>query len=970
MSWVGTAQSKREGQPLPWYWQLIAALLLVAAVICLVDVLAIAVRGAVESRDQSWPWGSREQSSGQPAATPTTFRMASVHLVVSVNGDQLVARYTVKSSSQEALTSQVLSTESAGSSTTMVNDLLGQISIAQFRDGITGNQLAWGTLSFGPPQLQVTGDNTTVTISSNPFRLLLAQQYIEVYQPAEQTDALSRDVEFVDPSEVQVLHITGARLTSAANGDTELQPGNSAVEAVLREPGANWTTGLRSIGGVNLPGVNGPLQRLASLVVYVVLLWSLSRVRRYLPPLRRDVQSVVVVSRNAVGAIVAALIALSVLELAYQVMFWIQPRSQVGPWLAGPTGLMVAGAVVLWPAACFRVKPAEKRPSARRRWLGPLATMLIASAAYLTTLAVWLGVHQLTRWQILLATPGLVVLVYLLGTLVLRRSDRLSVPYWVLAPLLAVVLASTVIWPVLVYDGFYKGTAHNAQLYVNLIGKWTYFTAALISLVSLCVMAVVVIGILSASHLKQLRSRLSIDQRAGGVPRTTEKTLRTWRWIWRAGAAAVIVVTLLATVPWLINQSGIRNRHATGLVPPSLAFYSGLYRALPQLLNWLFLGLAIAILLSASRALRPVKDRRIAQGWTETQRIAASRLAMRQLAIPVMMLILFSPYSYYYAPWVMSNNTWLYLPITPILGLMILAWVVLPAKLARADRTLATKKAIRLTLQAWRNAEFTDSQRQKIVGDGDDLRGALLKDGTSLSDDQTFRLLSRAQDQLGEQHDAWQRKGHARLGEAFDHQGELPDPRRGLWGALAGAVLGLVPGGILLLATHPASAWSGYPVLDFLGFTAWILFMWSAFGWAFGYFLPYIRGRNGINKALWLYTVVGASLPMNLLWLDGHDWKISAIYYLELFAFLVIIGVILGDLMALKSAGMSPRAWIQVYNRRFIITWSTTVIAAIGTAAAAFLSTAATDLGQQTITVVTGQTTSAPSAVPGTSSHG
>ena len=231
MSWVGTAQSKREGQPLPWYWQLIAALLLVAAVICLVDVLAIAVRSAVESRDQSWPWGSREQSSGQPAATPTTFRMASVHLVVSVNGDQLVARYTVKSSSQEALTSQVLSAESAGSSTTMVNDLLGQISIAQFRDGITGNQLAWGTLSFGAPQLQVTGDNTTVTISSNPFRLLLAQQYIEVYQPAEQTDTPSRDVEFADPSEVQVLHITGARLTSAANGDTDLQPGNSAVEA-------------------------------------------------------------------------------------------------------------------------------------------------------------------------------------------------------------------------------------------------------------------------------------------------------------------------------------------------------------------------------------------------------------------------------------------------------------------------------------------------------------------------------------------------------------------------------------------------------------------------------------------------------------------------------------------------------------------------------------------------------------------
>jgi hypothetical protein len=299
---------------------------------------------------------------------------------------------------------------------------------------------------------------------------------------------------------------------------------------------------------------------------------------------------------------------------------------------------------------------------------------------------------------------------------------------------------------------------------------------------------------------------------------------------------------------------------------------------------------------------------------------------------------------------------------------MILAWVV-PARLAKAHRTLKPGKAIRLTLQAWRNADFADSQRQEILGNGDDLRKALLKAGAPAAYDRTFHLLSRAQNRLGEQHDTSQRTARTRLTEAFDHQGELPDPRTGLWGALAGALLGLVPGGILLLATHPASAWSGYPVLDFLGFTAWILFTWPALGWAFGYFLPYIRGRNGINKALWIYAAAGASLPMNLLWLDSHDWKTMAIYYLELFAFLVIIGVILSDLMALKSAGMSPLAWIQVHNWRFLITWSTAVIAAIGTAAATFLSTAATDLGQQTTTAVTGQTTSAPGSVQGTGSH-
>ena len=971
MSWGGTEQLKRwfdkthqEGRPLRWYVRLTAALILVGGVICLVDVLAITVRSGVEGKDQGWPWGLREESSGGQFATmPSVFRMASVHLLITISGDQLIARYTVKSSSGEALAAPVLSAESAGNSTAIVNNLLGQISIAQFRDGITGNRHEWTTLSFGTPELQVTGDKTTVTISSNSFRLLLGQQYIDVNPPAELTDGLSEDLEFADPSGIQVLDVTGARLTSAANGDTDMQRDNSTTTAVLREPGANWTTGLRSIGGINLPGVGGTLQRLASTVVYVVLLWSLTRVYRNLSQLRRDVQSVVVVSRNAVGVIVGALIALSVLELSYQLMFWIQPRSRVGPLLAGPTGLMVAGAVVLWPAACWRVKPAEKGREDRRRWSGPLAMVLVA-LAYLITLAAWLGVHQLTRSQVLLATPGLVVLVYLLGTLVLGRSDRRPVPYGVLAGLLAVVLGSTVIWPVLVYIGFYKGSAHHAQLYVNLIGKWIYFVAAIISLIGLCVMAARVIGVLSASHLRHLRSRPRGHRWTGGVPRSAKKQRRMWRWIWRVGGGAVIVITLLATVPSLIDQSQIRNSHAEGLVPPSLAFYSGLYRALPQLLDWLLLGMAIAVLLSVSRAAR-----RIASSRTKAHRTAAYQLATRQLAIPVMMLILFSVYSYYYNSWVITNYTWLYLPVTPILGLIILGWVVLPAKLARADQTLMPGKAIRLTLRAWRKAEFADSQRQKIVSNGDDLCDALLKEGASASYDRTFHLLSRAQDELGEQHDKWQRTAHARLNEAFDHQGELPDPRTGLWGALAGALLGLVPGGILLVATHPGSAWSGYPVLDFLGFTAWILFMWPALGWAFGYFLPYIRGRNGISKALWVYTAVGASLPMNLLWLDGHDWKTTAIYYLELFAFLVITGVVLGDLMALRSAGMSPLAWIQVHNWRFLITWSTAVIAAIGTAAVTFLSTAATDLGQQTITTVTGQTTSASSSVPGTSSH-
>ena len=985
MSWGGAGAFKRWLDKIGqvrrfWYGRLIAALILVSALICLMDVLAVAVRGVVQNSDQSWPWGVHEgSSSNQPAAAPSGLRLASVHLLITVSGDDLNFRYTATSTSGQALTAQAQESQRAGNSDAMVRALFGTVSVAQFRDGFRTNQYEWTDPSFMAPQLQVTGGKTTVTITSNPFRLLLGQQYIEVHPPTGTVDGPQGDLEFTYPSGLQVLDVAGASLTSTAGSSIDLQRSGKAVTAMLRETGANWTTGLRSAGGIGLPVIGAPLQRLARSVVYIVLLWSLSKVCRRLSMLRRDVQSVVLVSRNAVSAVVGALIALSVLGFSYELMFEFLPRP--GALLAGPTGLAIAGAVVLWPVVCWRVVPVGKRGTGgaggtgrtrgtgRRTWR-VLAAMTLIAVAYVIIMAIWSRAHQVRWWQAGLAIPGIVVLVYLLGTLLLRPSAlRPPARLAVLASLLVVVLASTVTWPVLVYTGFFEYNAKGKGKFVldvNLIGKWIYFAAALVTIVGLCVMTARVVRVLSASHLRFATSRPGGNRPTGRVSGSTEKTRRMWRWIWRAAGGAAIAVTLAATVPSLVGQSQVRYAHSEGLVPAALVSYSGLYRALPQLLNWLLLALAIGVLLSASRAARAAEAWRIAPNRAQARRVAADRIAAyrvaaRQLAIAVMMLVLFSAYSYYYSPWAVTDYTWLYLPVTPLLGLMILAWI-LPAKQATANRTLPPGQAIRLTLRAWRNAEFADSQRQNLTSNSDDLRKDLLEAKPEPAGRRTFFTLAIAQNRLSELRDTWQRTAREHLREAFDHQGEPPDPATGRRGALAGALLGLVPAVVLFLVTRPVPAWSGYPVLDFLGLTGWVLFTWPALGWAMGYFLPFIRGRNGINKALCVYVTVSASLPMNLLWLDGHEWKITAIYYLELFAFLVIIGVIIGDLVALTSAGMSPLAWVRVHNWRFLVTWSTAVLAAIGTAAVTFLSTAATDLGQQTAAAVTGQ--SAPGSTP------
>ena len=615
-----------------WYGRLIAALILVGALICLMDVLAVAFRGVVQNSDRTWPWGlSEESSSNQTAAAAGGLQLASAHLLITVSGDHLTAQYTATASGQ-ALTAQAQDAERAGNSDEMVSDLFGGVSVAQFRDGFTANRYAWSNLGFMPPQLQVAGDKIAVTITSLPFRLLLGQQYIRVGPPAGTTDAPAGDLEFAYPSGLQVLDVAGARLTSTAGGSTDLQRGDSAVTATLRETGANWTTGLRSVGGTGLPVIGGPLQRLASSLVYMVLLWSLSRVCRSLPALRRDVRSVVLASRKAVGAVVGALIALAVLGLAYELMFEFLPRG-TGPLLAGPTGLALAGAVVLWPVACWRVAPAGNRRTGGARAAGgrwrELAVMGLIAVVYVIIMAFWSRAQQVTWWQAGLAVPGVVVVVYLLGALLVRP---IALRPWarsaVVAGLLVVVLASTVTWPVLVYDGFFKGSV----LYVNVIGKWIYFAAALITIAGLCVMTARVVRVLAASHLRYLTARPGGNRPTGPVPESAETARRMWWWIWGAGGGAVVAVTLAATVPHLVNQAQVRYSQAEGLVPASLVSYSGLYRALPQLLNWLLLALAIGVLLSASRAARAAGAWRVAPGRARARQNAADRIVAYRVA--------------------------------------------------------------------------------------------------------------------------------------------------------------------------------------------------------------------------------------------------------------------------------------------------------------------------------------------------
>lgn len=478
-----------------------------------------------------------------------------------------------------------------------------------------------------------------------------------------------------------------------------------------------------------------------------------------------------------------------------------------------------------------------------------------------------------------------------------------SVMAWLVsAGMLAAVLAATFAWPLLWYEWvapYWSNYAH-----VNVVGKWIYMALAVLTVTGLCIISVQVVrAMMGQGH-------------------------RQWQ---RVAAAAIAAGIVLAVLPDAAFGAGLADAHAVGFAPVDLF---NLFDALPSLLDWLLLALAVLLVIRLPTAPDP-------------------RPAARCIAAPIALMVLY---------W---NDKWLYLPVTLTVGLVMVVWLLLPKELADiSPRPEGPEKALRKAIADWQRAEFAAGQRQALAAaSADALRDYLIKDDAQGYND-AFARLAQAQEDLAAKHDAYQGEAHAAKVAAFDHRGEMLDRQAGKAGLIVGAVLGIVPATVILLTTQPPPGTGTYPVLAFLGNTAWNVLPWAVLGWFIGYFLPLMRGGNGAEKAMWMFiTGAAASLPASIIWYDNHDWAFAAIYDLELFTFLVLTTIVVDDIRTLTTAGMRATDWVRVHNWRFVVTWSAALIAAVGTALATFLSTAATDLSHQTVTVITGP--SRPTTSPG-----
>jgi hypothetical protein len=910
------------------------ALLTVMAIVAL-DWLSANLNSAVQAADTNW-WGKQENIPYWENAIPPNARLhiTARDLAITIANSRATATYTIMAPAKSKFIEQLTTMAVADSGNDLVNNVLGAVRLAEFRYGFTGPQQSFVYFNFHDPQVSFNNGTATVSVTSDPIGLYFTRQYIEMDTPGDViVDKKGADQAHITPASVQTAFIPGGSrlndtIVSGSQSVANLSRGYGTMRVTVSENGSGqgWLDGLRGIGGIEVPIAEYLFAFLCSIVVYIVLLWALQP--RFGNGEELSQNTVVAVARKAVLTVIGGLAAVAFLNFIYHFSLTVSQKSTVQYALvAGPVGLLVSGTLVAWPVACFRLRSSSQPGNALGLATASIPRRLIRTsrnhfswrttpAFVLLHLAIACG-YWITIHQMLQITPGAQVVVWTLGVTALMPplarlllgKRRLAVPL-VSAGLLAGGLAATVAGPLLWSYGNHVG---QAPFQVNVLGKSVFLVTAAAAVAGLILMTCQVVAGL-------------------GKPG-----------IWRRLATALLATGIaLAVIPDAAANVQISNPNATGLVPTDLF---GLFDALPSLLDWLLLGLAIAVV--AQLPVSPAKP--------------DARPLARRVAFPIALTLL----CWY--------NTWLYLPITIFIALVLLKWIVLPSKLVSDfpsprepdEARNHAKTELMKALEGWRHADFAAGQRQALSASGTETLRNLLMEPKPADYDSGLAALTDAQEGLAQLHDRRQQDAGAAKAAAFAHYGDMPDGHAAWRGAIAGSILGIIPATVMLLTTTPPSPNSGYAVLDFLGGTAWNLFQWTAIGWFVGYYLPFLRGRNGTEKALRLFVVAAvANLPISIMWDNQHQWAIDLTSDLELFIFLILVSVYVCDLLPLKAAGFRPTDWVQVHNWRFVLTWSTALVAAVGTAAVTFLTVATTDLVNSTLNAPASQPASSNPANP------
>jgi len=126
-----------------------------------------------------------------------------------------------------------------------------------------------------------------------------------------------------------------------------------------------------------------------------------------------------------------------------------------------------------------------------------------------------------------------------------------------------------------------------------------------------------------------------------------------------------------------------------------------------------------------------------------------------------------------------------------------------------------------------------------------------------------------------------------------------------------------------------------YLLLYFLGSATMIVARWALYGFFFGYFYAYLRGRNGFQKALALwFTLVTPAVLASVVSssLDRASLAPLLFWVVQVFLHCMLLGLFVGELQQLWRADLSWRQLLDFHNVTGLSVWGSSFVLALGAA--------------------------------------
>jgi hypothetical protein len=878
------------------------------------------------------------QEATQPsAATIRTRRL----LTFELDREQLTARYDLWLPPDHALFRAVQGGKGQSDVAWLVHDVLGEVRVGELPQGLPNSQrTVETTLDFLAPVVHVTTVEGHIQVTAKPYWYRLPRLQISVDRP-DTTLPLDTDVTVLRPppaagrsrsDRLQVFNQGG--VTPVWQSDTQalfdrLGSAQSLRFMVMQPDKTGLWSALFAMGGASLPVLAQLQGRLPNLLVALVLLWLLNSAADRLDSAGEIVRTLADMVRVLVLFALGLAVAGILVDATFSLGTYTRPLAMrlAGPDVyipkqVGAFALTIVAAGLLWPLVVVRMRkklstaaagmhsdddvaptmaPATKTGNGASPDSGGVgADVRIGGAEPADAPGAVSGKPVLRITITVLAVAVTLLAVGTAGLLPWMTDDgTLRHPAGVTATVIALAVVVVLLSRYLVRELLGRGGIGKRGLSV---------VAAVAALVSIGVTVMLpVVGYVYTNQVDAARlgvfvalavmlavtyaiyAAIVVEFVAVAVARS-----RWSRWLGLTALLALLVLTVpdsigVALDPGPASEAGPWSLFTLGDSLNSVSYY-------------LLLGCLLAALHTMSNA-----------GLVHTDD-ATDVALMRRAGI------VFAFLTFYW-----TGEQWFALPISLLLGWLVAATVAFPSDSSATDTRWFTNRVVDLAEQLRAVSDALTSSRARLQQKFK--QGEIEHDEFAAKRqpmDRALRVAARRASELGDAgKDLTVLRKRLRAGGWW----------HGVQGAWWGLILGVPWIAIYLwqIGSVPV-AHTDYEGLDFgLGAAGWIVLQWPLYGFFFGYFYPYLRGHNGVVKALSMFmTVVVPPIVHHALAYQRTDWQGYGVFTLQMLVFSLLLGLLAGDYLLLRRVGMHWPQLLEVHNLRFVVTVGSSIVVASG----------------------------------------